>query len=118
VIGATEALELGLVNRVVPAADLVDSALEWAELLAGTVSARSLAETKRQIYTDLHRDVRTSVEEAGELLDEMMGEPDFARGLTALTDRSARPFAEHPSAPDADRDAGPNPDSNQKDPAR
>jgi len=94
VIGAGEALELGLVNRVVPAEDLLDAAVELAEQLAGTVSRRSLAETKRQIYTDLHRDLRSSVEEAGALLDEMMGEADFGRGLASMTDRSARPFAE------------------------
>ena len=42
---------------------------DYAAMLATTVSPGSLAETKRQIYTDLHRDVGASVEEAAVLLD-------------------------------------------------
>jgi enoyl-CoA hydratase len=43
-VKAEEALALGLVDRVVPAADVVDAALEWAATLgAGAVAAMGLA---------------------------------------------------------------------------
>jgi enoyl-CoA hydratase/carnithine racemase len=42
-VGADEALRIGLVDRVVPAADVLDTALEWAaELARGAVAAQGL----------------------------------------------------------------------------
>jgi enoyl-CoA hydratase/carnithine racemase len=87
IVLAEEALELGLVNRVWPAAELMERTLEYARELATVVARRSLAETKRQVYLDLHRDVGTSVEEADRLLREMMTEPDFHEGVRALDEK-------------------------------
>jgi len=87
VVLAEEALDMGLVNQVHPGHDLLDATYEYARLLATTISPRSLAQTKRQIALDLHRDLGTSVEEAGLLLSEMMAEPDFAEGVAALNEK-------------------------------
>jgi enoyl-CoA hydratase/carnithine racemase len=46
-----------------------------------------LAESKRQVYVDQHRDVGASVEDAARLLEEMMTEPDFAEGVRAFRDK-------------------------------
>jgi enoyl-CoA hydratase/carnithine racemase len=51
-----------------------------------------LAETKRQVYVDLHRDVGASVAEAEALLEEMMTEPDFAEGVRALNEKRPPSF--------------------------
>ncbi|MEZ5141417.1 MAG: enoyl-CoA hydratase-related protein [Acidimicrobiales bacterium] len=85
VVLAEEAEQLGLVNRVLPPEELLAATHDYAGTLATTISRRSLAETKRQVYVDWLRDVGTSVEESKQLLDEMMGEPDFAEGVAALT---------------------------------
>lgn len=85
VVSAEEALELGLVNRVWPAEELLPRTYDYARDLAHRIAPRSLAETKRQVYADLHRDVGSSVEEAAALLGEMMTEPDFAEGVRAFT---------------------------------
>jgi enoyl-CoA hydratase/carnithine racemase len=87
VVQAEEALELGLVNQVHPPEEVLPATLAYARDLAERVAPRSLAETKRQVYTDLHRDVGTSVREAEALLEEMMREPDFAEGVAALTEK-------------------------------
>jgi enoyl-CoA hydratase/carnithine racemase len=87
VIFADEALAMGLANRVHPPDELLPATYEYARELAHHVSARSLAESKRQVYVDLHRDVGSSVEEAGELLRRMMTEPAFHEGVRALQDR-------------------------------
>jgi enoyl-CoA hydratase/carnithine racemase len=87
VVLAEEAAALGLVNEVVAPEDLLPRVHAVARQLADTVSPGSLAETKRQVYTDLHRDVGSSVEEAGELLRRMMTEPDFAEGVQAFTEK-------------------------------
>lgn len=87
VVLAEEALAMGLVDRVLPPDELLPAALAYAHELAHGVAARSLAETKRAVALDLHRDLGTSIEEAARLLDEMMGEPDFAEGARALTEK-------------------------------
>ena len=84
---AEEAAAMGLVNAVLPPDELLPHTYGYARTLATTVSPGSLAETKRQIYTDLHRDVGASVEEAAVLLRRMMAEPDFAEGVAALTEK-------------------------------
>ena len=90
---ADEALAMGLVNEVVPPDRLLPRTYEYASMLASTVSRGSLAETKRQIYTDLHRDVGASVDEAAALLRRMMTEPDFAEGVAALTEKRPPRFS-------------------------
>lgn len=92
VVLADEALELGLVNRVLPADELLPATYEYARVLAHGVARRSLAETKRAIALDLFRDLGTSVAESARLLDEMMGEADFAEGTRALVDKSPPSF--------------------------
>lgn len=92
VIVAEEALEWGLVNRVLPAGELLPHTLAYARELASTVSRRSLTESRRQVWLDQHRTVRAAVEAAAPLLDEMMSERDFREGVAALTAKRAPEF--------------------------
>lgn len=87
VILAEEAERIGLVNAVVEPDRLLDHTYAYARELAATVSPRSLRETKRQVYTDLHRDIGSSVEESDELIRAMMKEPAFAEGVRAYLER-------------------------------
>jgi enoyl-CoA hydratase/carnithine racemase len=65
VILAEEAYAMGLVNQVVPADELAQTTAAYARRLADEVSPASLAATKVQLYTDLHRDVASSVRTPG-----------------------------------------------------
>ena len=86
-----EALELGLLNGLFPTDELLPRVHEYAMQLVGSVSPASLAATKRQIYTDLHRDVANSVKEAQSLLDRMTKEDDYREAVSAwLEKRSPR----------------------------
>lgn len=87
-----EAAEWGLVHRLVPAEDLLAETLRYAEDLASTVSRGSLAATKRQIYTDLHRDVGASVQDSLALMSPMMAEEDYRRGVAALVEKRPPDF--------------------------
>lgn len=84
---AEEALEIGLVHRVLPPEEVLDAARAYARELARTVAPSSLAETKRQLYTDLHRDVGGAVAESEALLDRMTTEPDFREGVRAWLEK-------------------------------
>src|SRR5262245_13962733 len=75
---AEEALTLGLVNAVLPPDELLPHTYTYVRNLIATVSPGSLRETKRQIYSDLHRDVGAAVRDANALAYRMTTEPDFA----------------------------------------
>jgi enoyl-CoA hydratase/carnithine racemase len=84
---AEEALDMGLVNEVLAPDELLPRVYDYANQLATQVSASSLRATKRQIYTDLHRDIGSSITDAEELLRQMVKEPDFAEGVAAFTEK-------------------------------
>ena len=87
VFTAEEALSMGMVNRVVPAEEVLDEALTYARGLLATVSPRSLAETRWQIYRDLHRSVADSVNDSEQLLNDMMKDDDYAEGVSAFLEK-------------------------------
>ena len=84
-----EAHELGLINQLHPADELIDRTLAYADQLAATVSAGSLAATRRQVYQDYHRSVAESVDDSLDRLNRMMADPDYRKGVEAL--RAKRP---------------------------
>jgi enoyl-CoA hydratase/carnithine racemase len=88
-----EGFELGLFNALVEPESLLAHTYAYAKRLIATVSPGSLRETKRQIYTDLHRDVRSSVEEAADLLDRMMKDPDYREAVAAYREKRSPHWA-------------------------
>lgn len=87
VVLAEEAERMGLVNRALPSGELLDYTYTYARRLAANISPESLQETKHAVYRDQHRDVGTSVEEAGRLLNEMTRGPAFREGVAALAEK-------------------------------
>jgi enoyl-CoA hydratase/carnithine racemase len=83
VVLAEEAQTIGLVNRVYGRDELLAATLEYATRMASEISPASLRESKRQLYTDLHRDVGSAVAESEALLERMTTEPDFREGVAA-----------------------------------
>jgi enoyl-CoA hydratase/carnithine racemase len=87
VVLAEEARDLGLVNEVVAPDELLPRVHGWIEEFLGPVARSSLAAAKRQVYTDLHRDAASAIDEATRLLDVHTAGPDYAEGVAALTQR-------------------------------
>ncbi len=94
VVLAEETEVLGLVNRALPAEELLPFTYEYADRLASEIAPSSLAVTKLQLYGDLHRDAASSVHDAARHLNEMMGRPDFAEGVVALTQKRPPSFGD------------------------
>ncbi|HEY5679441.1 MAG TPA: enoyl-CoA hydratase-related protein [Pseudomonadales bacterium] len=86
---AEEALAMGLVNAVYPQAELMDEVYAYTRELIRTVSPASLAQTRWQIYRDLHRSVAESVRASEQLLDEMMRQEDYREGVAAFLEKRA-----------------------------
>jgi enoyl-CoA hydratase/carnithine racemase len=99
VVMSEEAATMGLVNRVVAPDELLGTTYDYASRLATEIAPSSLAATKVQLYTDLHRDAASSVLNANERLSAMMQGPDFAEGVAALTERRPPRFPDPDPAP-------------------
>ena len=87
VVLAEEAMTMGLVNEVRPAGELLDRTLDYAGRMATEISPASMRVMKRQLWTDLCGDLVTSSQRSGELMLQMMREPDFFEGARALAER-------------------------------
>jgi len=92
VVLAEEAAAIGLINQVVPPAQLLEVTYDYAARLAREVAPSSLAATKLQLYSDLHGDVASSVNDASARMATMMQGADFAEGVAALTEKRAPHF--------------------------
>jgi enoyl-CoA hydratase/carnithine racemase len=92
VLLAEEALELGLVARVVERDALGDAVTAYTEELARRVAPSSLAATKRQLYVDLHRGAAESIAEADQLLRAMVPSAEFEEGVAALREKRPPSF--------------------------
>ena len=82
-----EAFEIGLVNYLVPENELMERTIAYVKDMITSVSPRSLQETRRQIYKDLHRNVASSVEESERLISDMSKDKDFKEGLDAYLEK-------------------------------
>ena len=87
VVEADEAARMGLVNRVLPQAELLPAALAYAQDIATSISPASARAAKAQLYADLHGDVGFAVARSEALLEQMVRRPDFAEGVAAWRDR-------------------------------
>ncbi len=92
-IDATEAHRLGLVDRLLPADDLVPEALAYIEKLAVTSAPAAMAETKRLVYRHLGMGVREALQEAEVAQNTFVARPDAREGALALIEKRAPEFA-------------------------
>ena len=82
-VGAEEALRIGLVDRVVPAASLLDEALAWAaQLGAGAVIAQAMA--KRAIDEGLDSELAEGLALEQELFAEVFETEDARAGVASF----------------------------------
>ncbi len=85
-IDATRARDLGLVNRVVPEADLADETRTLAETVAGKLG-RALRIGKRAFYDQLEMPLAQAYAFAGEVMVENMLDDDTAEGIAAFLEK-------------------------------
>jgi 2-(1,2-epoxy-1,2-dihydrophenyl)acetyl-CoA isomerase len=90
-IGAAEALEIGLVNRVVPDDVLLDEALALGRALAAAPTA-ALAATKRLIWDGLGAVVEARLPEEARTVTELSGTADAREGLAAVIEKRVPRF--------------------------
>ena len=93
IVLSEEALQLGLVNRVVEPERLMDETLAYARDLAENCAPSSMATMKRQIYADVDRPLKDALATANELMVESFTKPDFTEGVASFMEKRPPRFA-------------------------
>ncbi len=92
IIDADEALNMGLVSRVVPHDELMDTVRQYAQMLSTTVSPRSLQVMKRQVYNALFTDLGDAIETANDEMFPSFQCDDFKEGVAHFVEKRAPQF--------------------------
>jgi enoyl-CoA hydratase/carnithine racemase len=93
VVFAEEAVDLGLVNRVLAPDRLLEATLDYARELVVNCSPASMATMKRQVYADLERTLPDALAEADRLMLASFTGPDFVEGVASFIERRDPRFA-------------------------
>jgi enoyl-CoA hydratase/carnithine racemase len=91
-VRGAEAYRIGLVNQIVPAEDVLSTAVEYVRNLALSSSPASMAVMKRQVYSELHAGLGAAERNAIEFMKESFGRPDFAEGVKSFLERRSPDF--------------------------
>jgi enoyl-CoA hydratase/carnithine racemase len=91
-LGAEEAERLGLVNRCFPQETFLYDVLAYARTLAQTVSPRSTAVIKAQVWKALHQDYNDALTLANEEMLKSFACADFKEGVAHYVEKRAAAF--------------------------
>lgn len=91
-VGAAEAERIGLVNRVFPQETFLEDVLAYARSLAQTVSPRSMAVMKAQIWKALCQDFNEALALADSEMQLSFASADFREGVAHYVEKRAPAF--------------------------
>jgi 2-(1,2-epoxy-1,2-dihydrophenyl)acetyl-CoA isomerase len=86
VLGADEALDIGLITRVVPDEELETATLEYARTLAAG-APKALGATKRLLWNGMGLGVEACLPEEARVVSELSGTADSREGLAAVIEK-------------------------------
>jgi enoyl-CoA hydratase/carnithine racemase len=89
---ADEALRIGLVDRVVPAAELLPAARDYVEELARNCSPTSISIMKHQVYLHMMRPLNEAMDESNRLMADSLARPDFKEGVASFLEKRSPDF--------------------------
>jgi enoyl-CoA hydratase/carnithine racemase len=92
-IDAEEAYRIGLADRLLPSEVLVERAIAYVDKLAATVSRRSLAVIKAQVYGHLSKPMHEASWEADGSMWRALAHPDAKEGVASFVERRPPRFA-------------------------
>ena len=93
-VSPAEAERIGLVNRVFSADTFMENVLSYAHLLADTVSPRSMAVMKAQVWKSYFQSFGEALEIADAEMPPSFKWPDFKEGVAHFLEKRAPKFAD------------------------
>jgi len=90
---ADEAAELGVVNRTVPADELMDVVFAYARDVADNAASTSTAVIKHQVWTHYEQSLEAALEETNGLMSRSLRRADFKEGVASFVEKRAPQFA-------------------------
>src|SRR5688500_17006803 len=118
-LNAQEALDAGLINKVVPKAELLDATVEWCNRIKG-LSAQTIRATKKSLNFESD-ELYASWQHGMELLNSVWGTEESLEGMNAFIEKREPDFMRFRMANKAEVDrylAGLAADENQAGPPR
>jgi methylglutaconyl-CoA hydratase len=94
IIGASEALRMGLITEIVPAESLMDRAREIATVLL-SASPAAIAQTKKLLLNFDKATIRAELEVAIEMNADIRATPDFREGVSAFLEKRPPKWTGH-----------------------
>ena len=91
-LGAAEAERIGLVNKVFPQETFMQDVLAYARTLAQTVSPRSTAVIKAQVWKALHQEFNDALALADAEMKKSFASADFKEGVAHYVEKRAPAF--------------------------
>lgn len=86
ILSAAQARDMGIINRVVPDADLDDAALKWAREIAQG-APKALAAAKRLLWSGIGTGIDACLSEEARTVSELSGTADAREGLAAVIEK-------------------------------
>src|SRR5271155_412376 len=83
---AAEAYRIGFVDRIVPDERLLDEACAYIRDLAASVSPRSLAVIKAQVYGHLSLGMEAAILHSDKIMNEALTHPDATEGVASFVE--------------------------------
>jgi len=90
---ADEALQIGLVDRVYEADEVLSRAIEYVQQLADSAAPVSLQVMKRQIYRHMNMSLGDAMAESTQLMDESLLRDDFKEGVASFMEKRPPAFS-------------------------
>ncbi len=91
-VSGTEAAAMGLVQKALPADQVLAHAVDYIKGLAARCSPTSLALMKRQVYSQLTSSLGDAERDALRLMAESFGRPDFKEGVSSFVEKRSPRF--------------------------
>lgn len=92
-VSGTEAASMGLVQKALPADQVLTYAVEYVKDLAARCSPASIAVMKRQVYSHLTTSLAGAEREALQLMSESFTRGDFKEGVSSFLQKRPPSFA-------------------------
>jgi len=91
-VDAEEAQSIGLLNRTVPTQELVNEAVSYAQEMADTVSPRSVAVMKAQVWKAKFQSLSDAIETGDREMQKSFASEDFKEGVEHFVQKRAPRF--------------------------